>query len=225
MTIHPLKLGISNAFLIKDKSNILVDTGSKSQLKKLIALLAKQNCAVHDIHYIIITHAHWDHCGNAASLKKINLNIKVIIHQDDATCITTGENAIIRPFGWLAKIVKPFFNLSYNSFKADMVFNDVLPLNHLGLDGYVLHTPGHTSGSCSVIFNNNNKAIVGDLIMAAPCFKNRASYHLFVDNYEQNNVSIRNIISRGVENFYVGHGSMLHVNDVFLQIGKKCIYH
>lgn len=224
MTIHPIRLGISNAFLVQDKSTILVDTGSEGQYKKLIACLEKFNCSVDKLDFIIITHAHWDHTGNVANLKSLNPNLKVIAHEREATHLISGRNASIRPFGWLGKILAPFFNVSYKGCKPDMIFNDVLPLQKLGMDGYLLHTPGHTEGSCSVILNNNT-AIVGDLVMGAPFFPKKPSYHFFVDDYAVNNTSIREVIGKNTSQFYVGHGGVLDVNDVFSEIGKKCIYH
>jgi hydroxyacylglutathione hydrolase len=224
MTIKTLPFGVSNAFLVIDKCRLLVDTGRQGSFKKLLRLLAQHSCPVDALDYIFITHAHWDHCGNVAALKKINPAIKIIMQENDVSYGQEGKNATIKPFGWFGKILAPFFNVSYPAFKPDMVFTQSLSLKHIGISGYVLHTPGHTQGSASLILENGS-AIVGDLIMGAPILSHKPSYHFFIEDYTLNNQSLRDVVSRNVNDFYVGHGGKLSINDVFLQIGKKCFYH
>jgi hydroxyacylglutathione hydrolase len=224
MVIKTLPLGVSNAFLVIDKCRLLVDTGMKGSFKKLMRLLTQNDCSVETLDYIFITHAHWDHCGNAAALKKMNPAIKIIMQQADLSYAQMGKNAAIKPFGWLAKLLAPFANKPFDAFTADVIFNDTLLLKNLGINGYALHTPGHTQGSASLIMANGN-AIVGDLIMGAPVLSHKPSYHLFIEDYELNNHSLRNVISRDVGEFYVGHGGSLSIKNVFLQLGKKCFYH
>jgi hydroxyacylglutathione hydrolase len=222
--IQKLKLGVSNAFLVQDGCNMLVDTGSKGNYKRLMRLLEKYNCPINKLDYIFITHAHWDHCGNAAILKKLYPSIKIIMQQADVAFVQKGENAAIKPFGWLAKFLAPLANKPFDAFIPDVVFGDNLSLKNIGINGYALHTPGHTKGSASIIMNDG-EAIVGDLIMGAPVLTKRPSYHFFIEDYELNNSSLRNVIGRNVDYFYVGHGNMLSIKNVFLRIGKKCIYH
>lgn len=55
----------SNVVLIRDeKKNILVDTGSPGEDKKIIAGLKKEKLKSEDIDIVIITHPHADHIGN-----------------------------------------------------------------------------------------------------------------------------------------------------------------
>jgi hydroxyacylglutathione hydrolase len=224
MIIKTLPLGVSNAFLVVDKCILLVDTGKQGSFKKLKRLLAQNDCPIESLNYIFITHGHWDHCGNVAALKKINPAIKIIMQRNDVTHTQQGKNATIKPFGWLAKIIAPFFNIPFPAFIPDIIFTKSLSLIHLGINGYALHTPGHTQGSSSLIMENGS-AIVGDLIMGAPILSHKPSYHFFIEDYNLNNQSLRDVISRNVNDFYVGHGRKLSIKNVFLQIGKKCFYH
>lgn len=55
----------SNITLIKDKDkNILVDTGSGGEAKKIIEALKKESLAPSDINIVVITHPHPDHLAN-----------------------------------------------------------------------------------------------------------------------------------------------------------------
>lgn len=55
----------SNVVLIQDgKKNILVDTGSPGEDKKIIASLKKEKLKPKDIDIVILTHPHADHIAN-----------------------------------------------------------------------------------------------------------------------------------------------------------------
>lgn len=55
----------SNVVLIQDgKKNILVDTGSPGEDKKIIAGLKKEKLKTKDIDIVILTHPHADHIAN-----------------------------------------------------------------------------------------------------------------------------------------------------------------
>ncbi len=55
----------SVVYLIKqDKDNILIDSSSKDNAEELLYELKKLKVDPRDIHYILLTHTHWDHNGN-----------------------------------------------------------------------------------------------------------------------------------------------------------------
>lgn len=62
--IHFKEFG-SCVYLIKqDKDNILIDTSSKSNANELLKELKKLKVDPRDVHYILLTHSHWDHIEN-----------------------------------------------------------------------------------------------------------------------------------------------------------------
>jgi hydroxyacylglutathione hydrolase len=180
--VHTLKLGAANAYLIKAGSNILVDAGSKSNYKKLVKQLQQLNCPVAELDYIFITHAHWDHCGNVAQLKKLNPALKIIMQQGDTVNVQQAKNAVIKPFRWHTKLYVALFKKPYSGFTPDIIFQDSFSLKSIGINAYLLHTPGHTPGSASLV-SNDGKAIIGDLLMGSPVHPKKTIYHLFVDDY------------------------------------------
>lgn len=55
----------SCVYLIKqNKDNILIDTSSKANAEELLIELKKLKVDPRDIHYILLTHSHWDHVEN-----------------------------------------------------------------------------------------------------------------------------------------------------------------
>ncbi len=55
----------SCVYLIKqDKDNILIDSSSKDNAQELLYELKKLKVDPRDVHYILLTHTHYDHNGN-----------------------------------------------------------------------------------------------------------------------------------------------------------------
>ncbi|MFN5606093.1 MAG: MBL fold metallo-hydrolase, partial [Bacteroidota bacterium] len=57
-TIHPIHLSISNAYLVKGPVNMLIDTGSPGEGKKILNFLRKHGLQLSDIALILHTHGH-----------------------------------------------------------------------------------------------------------------------------------------------------------------------
>ena len=87
--IYQIKLGMVNAFLIEDNGFTLIDTGYKNSSDKIFDAISKAGKNPNDIKQVILTHAHPDHSGSAAELKK-RLNIPVFAHEEDAKIIEQG---------------------------------------------------------------------------------------------------------------------------------------
>lgn len=118
------------------------------------------------IEYLVLTHAHFDHAGNAAKIKN-EYGAKVIIHESEASFLTTGDNApVSSPIALLSLLIKNLLKVFRGRMTYDQCYPDILTreISHLSgedRDCYILHTPGHTSGSQSVIVNSEI-ALVGD---------------------------------------------------------------
>src|SRR6056297_4070078 len=155
MTIIPIKLNMTKAILIKDQKNILVDTGNPKDFTALSHHLDANLDEGEKIDYIIITHAHSDHYGNAAKLKE-KTGASVIIHQGDQDCMKNGHNSELAPFSLTGKLIWPFIKkdkqrVVAQGLEADIVIDsEEADLETYGSCGKIVHTPGHTSGSISL---------------------------------------------------------------------------
>jgi hydroxyacylglutathione hydrolase len=163
--ISQILSGRSNVFLLTHgKINFLVDTSTARLWKKLQNQLEK--AGINHIDYLILTHAHFDHAANANRIK-VKYGASVIVHQNEADFLSKGINII--PGGttlltrflvnlagkWFIRIMK------YEPCRYDMLADSLLDLKEMGLNAYIMHTPGHTSGSVSVIVEDEI-ALVGD---------------------------------------------------------------
>lgn len=157
--------GRSNVFLVSGKNcNILIDTSPGSKWKHVEKSLNDLN--IKKIDYLILTHSHYDHAANAARIRR-EYRAKVIIHKDEAVYLENGKNTPTKGSAFFTKSLidknTPAFLKSrfFEVCKPDIVIDDNYDLNSLGINGLILHTPGHTTGSQSIIIDDEI-ALTGD---------------------------------------------------------------
>lgn len=82
-------------------------------------------------------------------------------------------------------------------------------LDELGVAGVVLHTPGHTPGSISVVLDSGD-AIVGDLLMGGylggAILPTRPAFHYFAADLPGVMVSLDRVLAAASGRLFVGHG-------------------
>jgi glyoxylase-like metal-dependent hydrolase (beta-lactamase superfamily II) len=159
--------GRSNSFLVSNgNSCLLIDTGRKNNGRILIDSINQACTSGQSIRGLVLTHTHFDHAENATIVQH-QFGVPVIAHRSEADYLSKGENPPIRGTNGLTRIVTQRLEKklsswnTYKPVKADYLAEDKMDLGFLGFDAYLLHTPGHTSGSLSLIVDNDI-AIVGD---------------------------------------------------------------
>ena len=157
--------GRSNAFLLTNgENNILIDTGPGFMWRTLDKRLSRLK--VSQIDYLILSHAHFDHAANAQKIRD-RYGALVIVHRDEMQNLITGDGSI--PHGtnpitrfmvnFLAKKISPLFR--FTPCQYDILADERLDMHDMGFNAYILHTPGHSPGSISVIVDDKI-ALVGD---------------------------------------------------------------
>lgn len=165
--IYRLLLGRSNCFLVKrDSKFLLIDTSWKHSRKKLYARLIHVGCNEENLVALILTHTHFDHTQNAANIKR-RYAVPIIVHQSEAEFLRNGDNVLPAGSNRVTRfLIKRFGKLAssfckYEAITGDILVDEQLELRNLGFEAKVLHTPGHSTGSISVIVDNEI-AITGD---------------------------------------------------------------
>ncbi|MGB8707599.1 MAG: MBL fold metallo-hydrolase [Dehalococcoidia bacterium] len=97
--------------------------------------------------------------------------------------------------------------------KPNIIIEGELDLSKFGVDGKVIHTPGHTPGSVSVILPNG-EFIVGDLIMRGMLRFWQPNYPLFADNMFQLKESLKLILRKKPTKIYCTHGGLFNHKSV-----------
>ncbi|SIQ05100.1 MBL fold metallo-hydrolase [Halanaerobium kushneri] len=165
--IKQIEMGKSNAYLIETaKGYILVDAGTPDKVGEVEKILAEKNADLKDILLIIITHVYYDHVGSLAALKE-KTGAKILVHEKEKEFLEKGRTDFPAGTVIISKLISKLSNLiSESKFKAlspDITFEDHYDLKKYEIDGEIIHTPGHTRGSISVIINGED-IICGDTL-------------------------------------------------------------
>jgi hydroxyacylglutathione hydrolase len=209
--IFALKLGINVCYIVKDKGTIMIDAGPPEKIKKIKSFLKLHSIEPDEIKLIIATHGDFDHIGSAKELKELT-GAKIAIHKNDKSHLE--ESIYNFPPGansWgrfnhfilnapLKKIMK------MQVVKADIVLGDEdFDLESYGIDGKILYTPGHTSGSVSVLLKTGD-AFVGCLAHNSFPFRFSPGLPIFAEDIELIKKSWQLLFEQGVTMVYPGHG-------------------
>jgi len=98
----------------------------------------------------------------------------------------------------------------FRRFKPDMYLNDGDDLSGYGLDAKVLHTPGHTTGSISILTQEGD-FFCGDLMVNGE----KPSISRYSDNFTENKASVSKLKDLNIKKVYPGHGRPFLLDDFF----------
>jgi glyoxylase-like metal-dependent hydrolase (beta-lactamase superfamily II) len=174
-----VKVGFTNCYLLECKDGYLqIDTGYPKDYSKYKQRLKKKyNIEVNEIKHLILTHHHDDHAGFAAKLLEES-KASLIVHENALERLKSGTSEIkSRSLNRRVKFVFGFFN-KFHEFQYPPVipYDNVKLLkgsqdNHevlrdIGLEGVIIHTPGHTEDGISIILDDGS-VFPGDNAMNA----------------------------------------------------------
>jgi hydroxyacylglutathione hydrolase len=199
--------GRSNVFLLSNgKQNILIDTSPRRKWNALVKRL--RNLNIHRLDYLILTHSHFDHSDNASMIRN-EFNAKVIVHKDEASCLLNGGFMMIKGTNWItAPLVRILGKLLAHRLRCkpcpyDVLVEELLDLKEFGFNAYLIHTPGHSAGSMSMIVDDEI-ALVGDAMFGV--FKG-SIFPPFASDTKQMVESWGKLLTTSCSLFIPSHGS------------------
>ena len=211
--IHRFRLRVSNAYLVVGDRPILVDTGSRGDAARIEAGCAAAGVRMNDLALILHTHVHSDHFGNTAQFAA-RFGCPVAYHRADAGLIAQGHNGRIRGVGLRGQLLAPLVSgVPFERAAADISAREGMRLDEFGVAGAILHTPGHTAGSISLMLDSGD-AIIGDVIMGGyaggAIRPSQPNFHYFADDLPGAMASLDRILAATSARLFVGHGGPLH---------------
>lgn len=204
LKVVSLKLFMSRAYLVEHSGGvILVDAGIPGEEGRILRKI--ESLGYDDLGLIFITHAHVDHYGSAAALREIT-GAPIAVHRADSEAMSLGETRLGTARG-RGRLVKRMYSTIQRFWPtppttADILLEDGDDLTNLGLKARVLHTPGHTLGSSSLLVGD--VAFVGDLVTASGRSPRLQRY--FAESWPLLRTSLKRLIDTAPQIVYPGHG-------------------
>ena len=167
-------------------SRMLVDLGWPGTMDWMRASLDRMDVLIKEIRYGLATHYHIDHAGLAEELKQAGVSLLVLDVQVHAIPL-------------MARRTKP-----RDKYVDIMMHNNVTisceesrsVLERIGIPGEIVHTPGHSDDSVSLLLDDGS-AFTGDL--THPAF-------IGLEDAAVVSASWRLLRERGATRVYPGHG-------------------
>ncbi len=173
----------STILIRKKDKNIVYDPGFPGDQSTILESLRQEGLVPDDIHFIINSHHHLDHCANNYIFK----NATIILHRKEYQYI---ENAINKPMEMeeITQSLIDYYQLRFGQARA--LANIIVQNKHVWEDIYmsknplvlvddntelepgirIIHTPGHTDGHISLFIydeqNNIRTCIAGDALVS-----------------------------------------------------------
>jgi len=195
---------VVNCYLIKSGNDFfMVDTGmsfARGTLKKALAAAA---CKPGSLKLVIITHGDYDHTGNCVYLKE-KYGAKIAVHRNEAGVLEKGDMLFSRRSRqgvFFRAELKVARLLMGRPFKPDVLVVDGDDLSPHGFAAKVVHTPGHTTGSISVLTAGGD-LFCGDFLVNS----GKPEKNSLVDDPAEMDESVLKLKNLDVRKIYPGHG-------------------
>jgi hydroxyacylglutathione hydrolase len=193
-----------NCYLVRTGDGfILIDTGRTNKRGAIEKQLESAGCQPGNLTLIVLTHGDFDHCGNAAYLRK-KFGTQIAMHKDDSGTVERGDmlwnrnkqNILIRI------IFKLFFRLSKSDrFKPDLYIGEGYDFSGYGFDAKVLDIPGHSQGSIGILTASGD-LFCGDLLANVA----KPEVWSIIDDSVAAHASVEKLKRLQINTVYPGHG-------------------
>ena len=210
VNIYPIKLGFDHCYIIRGEKTVMIDGGSPNQVKQFKKTLARFLIKPEEIELIIMTHGHWDHIASAKEIKTIT-GAKIVMHKAEKEWLEKGLKPMPpgisnwgRIMGRLITMFLPLVSIPVAI--VDIAIGDEgLSLDAYSIPGRIIHTPGHSYGSVSVLLETG-EAFVGDMAMNGLPLRLGPGLPIFAEDLARLKQSWRLLLDRGVKTIYPAHG-------------------
>lgn len=197
---------------------LMVEAGSEKHFPQFLRELESKNIKPKQIRYLFITHHHEDHAGFTASLRKIS-GCRIIAHKEAARFMKKGKNAntgggvingrtiFVGLYLYLKGVRLNFTPVKFGEEDYIVDGDDNEVLRNLGVSGKILHTPGHSPDSISLLLDNG-LCFCGDAAMGKINGLGNRYCCIYISDVNEYYRSWEKMIQEGATTIYPAHGSI-----------------
>ena len=205
--------GVTSFLITTPQGHILLDGGFPETAPLIEKNIAALGFRIQDVKILLNSHAHYDHCGGLAELKRLSGG-QMMASQADGEVLESGGRVSFE--GWK--------NSGFPAVKVDRVIADgeTVTLGDVGLTAVL--TPGHTKGCTTwtmpVTESGKTYHVVFYCSTTVPGYRlvNNPKYPQMVSDYEHSFAKLRQL---PCDVFLAPHGSFFHLDEKRARIGKS----
>lgn len=207
---------VSSCLIVGD-SLILVDAGREESPKETIyPYIRKLGRDPSEISHLMLTHAHWDHCAGAATIKS-DTSCMIGVHH-------LGKPYLEDPGLIVTQLAERFPSqnnehmANFEPIKADITYNDGDSIDLGGKNLEIIHIPGHSADSISIVDNEQGVYISGDSMQGRGM-----NQPLIFHSLAEYTASAKRLLNRSIKILVNGHPYLPYNKGVLR--GNECSVH
>ena len=195
---------VTSFLITSPQGHILIDAGFEETVPQIKANVAKLGFKMEDIKILLINHAHYDHCGGAAEIKKLT-GARLFASPQDATVLEDGGMSDFR-FGGDKPLFAPV--------KVDETLKDGQEIRLGGATLKTYFTFGHTKGATSWTTDATDNGKKYKVVFASSTttldysFVNNAKYPQIAEDFAKTYATLKSIKA---DVFLASHGQFFNL--------------
>ena len=203
---------VSSFLITTSNGHIILDSGFSETVPLIADGIKQLGFRIEDVKILINSHAHYDHAGGLAELKRLT-GAQLMLSEADATLVASGGKDDLQ---WGARF-------TYEPVKADRLLKDKDRIELGGVTMTARLTPGHTKGCTTWIIRVDEGGRSYDVVLfgstTTPGYKlvNNAAYPDIVADFQN---TFRLLRSLPCDVFLAPHGSFFNLEGKMARLAR-----
>jgi metallo-beta-lactamase class B len=213
--------GLAAYLVTTPEGHILINSNMEANVPMIRKSMESLGFKFDDIKILLISHAHYDHCGGSATIKRLT-GAKYMVMEGDVDVVESGGKTDFQYGNDPETVFAPA--------KVDRVLHDGDQVKLGGATLTARLTPGHTKGCTTWTMRVNDHSKERDVVIVGspnvnPGYKlvGNAAYPRITDDYEK---TFRVLKSLPVDYFLGAHGSYFDLEKKYarMKLGEVALF-